>query len=328
LGIGAKKLASQPVKPKAQPQTYTYSGIIWCGNCGSSMHGTKMSVSKKTGKLVLVYLCGTYNRWPSGERDQCPCKAYKVKQAALDDAMREHLLDGGKLLAQMAPHVEARTPDVLVQVIRKVVASHTAMRERVGATIGVVRDAAGAAQRVMELPDTWVGEGAVMLVPEWQTDELDALYRETYQDESYGIENRLGTLRARQDTLLERLDKLPKSATSTLARTQKEIEEVDAQTRDAERFSENAADAYVDAEREFERLSRDWDAAQVTLSGESQNRRKAEAIRRVVERITVTFRPTGRKNPAGEVANIDIKTNADCGYRGTLPPATRSRSAS
>ena len=53
-------------------------------------------------------------------------------------------------------------------------------------------------------------------------------------------------------------------------------------------------------------MSANWEKATEAVESESSARRKAEAVRQVVEKIVVTFEATGKKSPIGRVKSVDV----------------------
>ena len=66
------------------------------------------------------------------------------------------------------------------------------------------------------------------------------------------------------------------------------------------------ADEYERSITEWRRMTDAWDRATVAIESESSARRKAEAVRQVVEKIVVTFEATGKNGPTGRVKSVDV----------------------
>jgi hypothetical protein len=201
----------------------------------------------------------------------------------------------------------AGQPEPLKRAISRAVEAHRQMRELVGAEF--VRLSATMTDdepvTVLELPDVVSGGDAVSFVPAHDTDRLEELYRSSFEDNRVDWEIKLDDLLALQDTLLERLDKIPATSTVALFRVQAQLDQVDAEIRDTRAKFENAADVFKEASTECDRLGKDWQEAQELVENEASARRKAEAVRKVIARINLTFRPTGRRRPVSELMSIE-----------------------
>lgn len=169
-----------------------------------------------------------------------------------------------------------------------------------------------------------------MCVPHWDTQRLDELYRHIFSDVRTDAEFRLDGLQARQEELIDTLTKIPVTASRTLAKVQAQIDQIDMEIRDAEAKLENAADAFNKASEEYERISREWQEAQRSVETESSARRKAEAVRKVVSRINLLFRPTGKRRPVSELLAIEwVPVGAEISLRPQPSPhRTGSQSVS
>jgi hypothetical protein len=75
---------------------------------------------------------------------------------------------------------------------------------------------------------------------------------------------------------------------------------------DLEAKAEDQAEQWDRALATVNEMSAAWQAADKALDEESVVRRKAEAVGRVVDKIVVTFEPTGRRYPVGIVKRIEI----------------------
>src|SRR5690242_15147421 len=64
------------------------------------------------------------------------------------------------------------------------------------------------------------------------------------------------------------------------------------------------------------RLHKDWVVAAEALQSETVARRKAEALRQVVQRIVVAFRPSGKRCPLGYVEKIEVVPLENSGTEG------------
>ena len=159
-----------------------------------------------------------------------------------------------------------------------------------------------------------------MFVPAWDTDRLEQLYRDAFEDGKTDWESKLDDLQANQEELIETLAKVPATATRALSRLQAQIDQIDTEIRETEVKLDNAADAFQQANDQYDRLNREWQEAQSAVETEASARRKAEAVRKVISRINLQFRPTGKKRPVSELLAIEwIPVGAE-----ELSPRSRS----
>lgn len=326
------KMEAMPKRPRSsRPQNYTYSDLVFCGDCGAKMHGQAMSTGRKQKTRVLTYLCGTYNNWrgPKSSGNSCQCKARRIRQSELDILVQSFLSDTLPHVVSIAESYQSRNPRDLTQAIKLAVEAHKQMRDRVGADFAQLTSAmtGGDSTMVLDLPD-FETDGR-RFVPEWDTKELEQIYRWKFDDEKDDLEARRVDLQTVQEELIETIKKIPISAGRALARVQRELDEVETSLAAVEDRLVNAADRFKDAEADWNRLQDNWNRAIEHLASEGAARKQAEAIRAVIEKIDVRFRSTGRRKPALEVQSVHItpKDAKDCVGSGTSLLAKRSRSA-
>jgi hypothetical protein len=296
-----KKIAALPEKKRSPKSASMWlAGLVYCANCGRAMCGKK---DTRTGKPQ--YICSTYVN-ARGPRAKCGCTCNIVAHDLIEEKLRGYLAEAGLQLSDMISGVKramAGKPDALKAAISRAVAAHKKMRELVGADF--VRMNEGDKAVMLELPDTDVGYGAILVVPAWDTTRLEQLYRDAFEDQRWDWENKLDELRKQQDTLFQRMDKIAPTSTNSLARVQAELDQVDAQIRETEAKLVNAADLFENANAEYDRLNADWEEAQQVVETEVSARRKAEAVKKVVARINLRFKLTGRKRPVSQLLSIE-----------------------
>lgn len=83
----------------------------------------------------------------------------------------------------------------------------------------------------------------------------------------------------------------------------------------------NAADEWSQSLAEWRKMTEAWEQATEAIELDSSARRKSETVRQVIEKIIVTFEPTGKKSPLGRVKSIEVvpHTPNTCG-KGDLRP--------
>lgn len=106
-----------------------------------------------------------------------------------------------------------------------------------------------------------------------------------FGDEQKGLEFRLDDLMAEQEDQLGLLKKLPEDAVRAVGRVRARLSEIDAEMAATEAMLVNVADEFGAAQRDCQRLGAEWEAAKTALETEAGARAKAEAVRKVIERI-------------------------------------------
>jgi DNA invertase Pin-like site-specific DNA recombinase len=322
------KIAKGPRSSK--PQYYIYSDLVYCGTCNEKMHGQNMRTGRRQTRSVATYLCGTYNGWrsPHDKNKPCTCQARRVRQETLDEVLKSFLSDTLPHVDDLSSAWRSEKPAALVEAIKRAVDAHKAMRERVGAHFVKVPTTDGKEMTVLEVPTGDVD--CSIHVPKWSTEELERLYRWQFESDEPEFESKKDDLLADQEELIETLKKIPSSAVSALTKVQNQLSAIEGELAKIDDGMVNAADRFKEAKEEWDQLQIKWEAAAKALDSDGAARRKSEAIKSVIEKIVVYFRPTGKRKPAFEVDTIQVipKTPPDWRGQGTLPRSTRSCSMS
>lgn len=161
---------------------------------------------------------------------------------------------------------------------------------------------------------------------------LDALYRKTFVENVEEFRQQFTDLEAehtRQMGLLDRFQGTPRA----LKKKQQELAVLESQLEEIERLLSDVSGEASEKVRRLEQVRALIQQASSHGQGERQVRARAEAIRRLIERIDVYFTPTGKKYPqsvpeavvivpkegAGPEVRYDVSASP-----GTTPPAPRS----
>jgi copper chaperone CopZ len=134
---------------------------------------------------------------------------------------------------------------------------------------------------------------------------LVATYRRQFEQGDGPIRGRLKELEAEHDRITNGLLNLPPNSRA-VAKQQARLLEVEQEITDTEAKLTNVADQLEDTRRELAKLATEWGEAAEAMHAESSARRKAEAVRKVIHKIVVTFKPTGKKHPTSEVVDVEI----------------------
>src|SRR5581483_6038788 len=199
------KIAALPVKKRSPKSAKMWlAGLIHCANCGRAMCGKKDTRSGKP-----LYICSTYVN-ARGPRKNCGCTCNIVHHDLIEEKLRAYLADAGVQLLEIiggAKQALAGKPAALKEAIAAAKEAHRKMRDLVGAEF-VLLSAGSTQVSVLELPDH-DGLGGLKFVPEWETDELERLYRGMFENERVDLETRNDDLLAQQEGLIQTLAKLP-----------------------------------------------------------------------------------------------------------------------
>jgi hypothetical protein len=71
-----------------------------------------------------------------------------------------------------------------------------------------------------------------------------------------------------------------------------------------------------------------FEKARSAIEADNKGRQRAEAVRRVIEKIVVTFKDSGKAKPVEVGDQIRIYPASDVRDQGMSPPATRNQSTS
>jgi DNA invertase Pin-like site-specific DNA recombinase len=274
LAAEAKK---KPQQRAARSTGLWLAGLVFCGKCGKAMHGKTDTATRRR-----TYVCSTYGKHNSGPRSAAPCQINTVTHEWLEKLVRDYLSDSGAVLDSLSGSTNT-TADK---------------------PFGDFRDAMFAAANAYSR--MWVRAAAADPELEWGGDAepIEALYRQVFSDERQKAQAQLDQLEREHSRTVETWHELPtpkakEKAKARLTELEAEIAELEGQVR-------NHADDYHEAMREVDRMGENWQAARRAIDTDASARRKAEAVRRVISRIVLTFEPTGRRRPSSIMTGWEI----------------------
>jgi len=291
FALAQKRLADLPHKKTHAPRNpmLWLAGLLHCGNCGGLMHGVMMKLWG--GRCGGSYICGKAN---VGANKDCTCKKWRVRQDAVEQALHDYFGDTSPLLRDIVTIVSeaksAKNEKWWLETVEKMRDAINEIQFRV------------ASRRFPADPES------VMNDPEDMTNGDLALWIDAYQHIYDGDKQRLTARHDQIETEHSRLtlawSELP--TTRAKEKTKARLEELEEELERIERRLKNAADDYATAKQNLDAKWKEWTAAQGALESQIGYRQKTDAIRRVVEKIVVTFEPTGRKWPLATVKSIEI----------------------
>ena len=279
------------------------SGLLFCSHCQQEMRGQQRPTRNE-------YFCSTYAK----KKGNSSCLRNCVNHEIIEAEIRRYLKETGQEVATildahqtgnlelLKPYEQkhfqniVRSGEALVQMLQSVV-SHGDWEQ-------IVERFGGAARKIRP-PET---------LPEfheaWKEFWLPVqkAYQSYFRRDHAEIEERLKSLDAEHSQLTERILSLdPKSATRAIAKANARIAEIEQQMTKIENSLTNWSERYQAARDEMFAHVLAFDAAQAALDDPAaSNRRKSLAVRACIQRVNLTFRPTGKKYPTSELVEIEI----------------------
>lgn len=261
--------------------TLWLSRLLVCGHCGKTMR----AFPRPSGKGE--YCCSTYSKSVERGTPTC-CQRNSVLHSTLEEYVRKFLEESGATLDNARKGWDAPQPQYQ-QKLSEASAWDSKM-----------------AQRLIE-------NGMLALAyDDYATDEqrMEA-YRVIYGRELPALKERYATLNAEHDQLTARILNLPSGAKLAIQKASSRLEELERLMEETKAKMTNAADEYSRSLAEFMTIHEEWAAAQRAMTVETSAREKAEAVSKVIARIVLLFRPTGRKHPATELDKVTIVPHED-----------------
>jgi DNA invertase Pin-like site-specific DNA recombinase len=320
-----RKLGLRVKRTNAPRSAVKYlAGLVYCGNCGGRMVTASLD---RGGRGRPEYCCGTYHKaLREGRRSECKCLRNGVFQDVLESYVGRWLEETGRRLEML---VEGQEPDPATgQLEGQEAATWEAYKEgvvRLTAYLvehcpdeyaAILRDdeerrEAEEAAGGPAPPGTLARRFGRTLDDAVQAHANDPArtYHQTTGEESFvnaclaayraefdpaAVDAEVRRLEAEHTKAMERWADLPTPRAKEKAA--KELAALEARIADAERQREDAAGAVAAALQELHDLQDAIHSAKEAMraeGGASALRRRAEALRAVVQRIECTFAATG-----------------------------------
>jgi DNA invertase Pin-like site-specific DNA recombinase/uncharacterized coiled-coil protein SlyX len=305
-----KKIDHNPPKrrdPKSSDLWLT--GLLYCAHCGQPMRGMKRPTRSE-------YFCSTY----ASDKTNGECLRHCVNHSVVEEYLQKYLKDSGREAALLLKAQKTGNFNLLRPYHEKHRASLIRFAFALGRTVDAVLKhedweevlrRCGSKSQKKKRPaslEEFHADMAGMLSP------LKKAYEHYFQRDVAQTKKELDALEEQHTKLTTRVLNLdPKSkraiekANGQIAELEQAIDKVQAQLKnwgeELDTVREETA-AHVMA----------LDAAEDTLDDpKSDNRRKAEAVRSCIERINLTFKPTGKKYPKSELVAVEIIPNTSNG---------------
>lgn len=291
-----RKLKQRTTRAKAPTSPRAYlSGLVYCGNCGGRMviaspSGKSAAAAKKRGGILacLEYFCGTYFKAVrEGWREECSCLRNGVLQRTLEEYIGRYLVEAGHRIDLFTEGLNA---DELTKPLDRLEEEcWREFRDGIARLTGYLadnhRDEYNAILREFSAPDT---------SPDDFVDACVECYRKNFDPS--GLNAEIAKLEAEHDALMDRWADLPTPRAKEKARER--FAELEARIAELRRQGEDAAEVVYTNYREMHDLQTAIADARLALrseEGERALRRRAEALRGVIQRIECTFTATGAK---------------------------------
>jgi len=269
------KLDARPAEKRAPKSAALWlSRLVYCGTCNRPMMGKIETRTRRP-----QYICATYVEHV-GVKATCGCTSNIVNQSVIEGYLSQWFSDTGEQLAGILEATDRNEllPWQLGEAVQRMIRAHERMRDRLG------------------LPEA----------PGIDIEELSQRYEQAFYSERPQHEAALADLERQHDAHLDGMMRIPREAKLALEKAQRKLVETEGRIGDVRAKLDNASDAWLDAANEITRQMRDWRAAQVAVTAEAGHRSRSEAIRRVVDRIVLTFAPPNKRRPTHMLRRVQI----------------------
>jgi DNA invertase Pin-like site-specific DNA recombinase len=237
------------------------SGLLVCARCGEPMDGW--------GANPPTYVCRTYRRY--GASNKTGCRLHRVRQSLLECLVSRYLEDLGPQVKSM---LESREDPSLVR----------ELHQRLAAKEGELFDVFGQMKAFVE--------GREVIVNGHGIDQLNGilgLYQALFEQDRGGIETELAAKEAELAGLVKKFEAIPEAATAAHELFTKRLVAADAEVRELRDKLAPLTNRLEAVYADLARLDADLDEVRESLPGDNA-RRKAEALRRVLKAIRLSFR--------------------------------------
>jgi DNA invertase Pin-like site-specific DNA recombinase/uncharacterized coiled-coil protein SlyX len=286
------------------------TGLLFCSHCGQPMRGMKRPTR-------CEYFCGSYAS--NGTNKEClrHCINHKVAEEYIQKYLKESGREAEVLLkAQETGHL-----DLLQPYHEKHRSSLMRFCFALGRTVDVVLKHSDWEDVLRQC-----GAKASKKKPPQNLEELHAdmtaqflplqkAYQLYFQRDEAVARQHLIELEHEHTALTNRMLNFdPATAQRAIQKTNSKIAELEQEIERVDGKLKNWADELGKVREETYSHVTALDATEEILNDrKSENRRKAQAVRSCIDRINLTFRPTGKKYPKSELVGMEIIPNTSHG---------------
>jgi hypothetical protein len=287
------KLGSAPIKRRSPKSPRLWlSGLLICEKCGEPMCGKIVPKSNRA-----VYICSSYVKF-DGKRKDSPCQINTIPHDLVEAKIREYLADTGQKIDEFVQGVRnPRAPKTMISALDSALDAWAGMYVRVRSE--------------------YTRQELQHVHPEAYDDHVAAVYEGIFAIEENRHRSRLDQLETEHNRLTDGWMDLPTEMSKQRAKVR--LQELEVEISSLRGLLTNQAERYRRFSSEVEELAANWANARKAMDTETANRRKADALRRLIGQIRLTFKPTGRRRPASELTQWEfVPPSPRSGVRGNL----------
>jgi DNA invertase Pin-like site-specific DNA recombinase len=280
-----QKLTERPKRANAPRSAAQYlAGLVYCGNCGCRMvtGSTRRENPRRDGFKGErhEYFCSTYfAAVREKRRHECKCLRNGVFQDTLEDYVEQYLKETGRRMELLTDGLDA---DALTKPMQdRLIAQHDEYRDAMMRMLDYIRDNDPAAWEEMWQPVSDDHEVPVERAVEY--------YRRCFSADRF--DEQLGRLEAEHSALTKSCLNL--KTERSIAKVNDQLAELESKIKHLEQQKQNVGDTVERQWREVLELSEAIQKAERSMTGDGNLRRRAEALRSVIQRIECTFTSTG-----------------------------------
>jgi hypothetical protein len=332
------KLAKNPPQRRAprSPDLWL-RGLLYCSHCGQLMRGVNRPTRHE-------YVCSTYAK----DKQNATCLRHCVNHDDIVDHIKRYLAEAGREAAIMLEVQKTGNTALLKPFEEKHKAVFQSSLEplvKIMATLARDQGEGGdffkewvAANTKIEdeqgpTPSRNMEQVAADFVGLFQP--LQKVYEAVFSHNAEGVRQQLAALEVEHTRLTDNVLNLdPVKAKRAIQKANEKIGQMEEEMQRLESELVNYSDLFDRKTEELRAVSVAFDHAEAALDDPAaDNRRKANAVRACIQRINLTFKPTGKKYPKSELESVEIipvdqhgpehPNGASC-CRGQGPPARRS----
>jgi DNA invertase Pin-like site-specific DNA recombinase len=310
--VQAKIKQSPPERRSPKSPGLWLSGLLYCAHCGQEMRGQQRPTR-------CEYFCSSYSK----NKDGATCLRNAVNHKVIEDHIRRYLKQAGQEAAVFVDVHQNGNLDLLkpfeqkhwenmgqIWAIAKRMTSEVVQHPdgpmklaKAGHYQEMANRNGTAPKNMKEYPDS---------VEKWWGSIRD-VYRELFAQDRDDLQGRWRALDEEHTTLTERVLSLdPANGKRAIEKANARIAVLEDEMKHLEANMVNLAEDFDKRLAQLRVACDAFDAADEALSDESAStRRKAEAVRRCISRINLTFEPTGKKYPTSRLVAVEIIPNTD-----------------
>jgi DNA invertase Pin-like site-specific DNA recombinase len=276
-----KKMAREKITKTPRSGQMWLSGLLYCGHCGRPM---RSNVARQNGRTAHLYVCASYSQ--GMVTGKSPCGRHFISHEEAEQYLRDALDQWGVHLAEMGGHSDPNEKiDVSREPFDRLLQSMQDMQARLG------------------LPDD---HGLPV-------EQLMIRYAQQFRQDQPGLSKRLKKLQDEHDLVTQNF-LLLKPGSLAQRKAQERLDTAEAEINEIQALLDDAGERCLKAWEEVTTMLRDFQEARAVLMEDVNGRTKAEVVSKIIKKIELTYRPTGRKKPMHELAQVKVFPAQDGKY--------------